>query len=110
MSEANSQSVKGVGKLVTTARQTRRRLNPNLEILGIVPNKVERPITNDMKSNIETLRDEYGELVFDNMLYKTVKVSEAYAKGESLADFSKAHDEKFGFADAAKELETRLEV
>ncbi len=65
-------SIKGVNELVKTSRQI-RRMNPDLEVLGIVLNLIEANITNDQREQEAELRKEYGNLVFENKLIKTTR-------------------------------------
>ncbi|PSU44840.1 ParA family protein [Photobacterium frigidiphilum] len=92
ITEALSQSVKGVHEVIKTSRQM-RRMNPDLEIIGIILNKMDRPTPNTQKENEAKLRASYGDLVFTEKLYKSIKVSEALEAGVGLNTFSPKHAE-----------------
>lgn len=110
VSQAQSQSVNGVHKLMTTQSQIRKRLNPHLEVLGIVLNLSERPATRHQVDKEAELRNRYPLLVFDGKLYKTVRVAEALEKGQALGEFAPHYADKFGFTDFVDEFLARLEV
>ncbi|ARC95158.1 protein involved in partition (plasmid) [Vibrio coralliilyticus] len=110
VSQAQGQSIKGVNKLMTTQSQIKKRLNPDLEVIGIVINLSERPATNNQAEKEAKLREDYPSLVFKHKLYKTVRVSEALENGLSLAEYSPKHAQDFGFNDFADEFQTRLEA
>jgi chromosome partitioning protein len=110
VSQAQGQSIKGVHKLMTTQSQIKKRLNPDLEVLGIVIHLSERPATKNQAEKEADLRKEYPSLVFDSKLYKTVRVSEALEAGLSLSEYSPKHAENFGFNAFVDEFQTRLEA
>ncbi|MDC5713155.1 ParA family protein, partial [Vibrio europaeus] len=110
VSQAQGQSIKGVDKLMTTQNQIKRRLNPKLEVIGIVINLSERPATKNQVQKEQELRNDYPSLVFESKLYKTVRVSEALETGLALAEYSPKHAEDFGFNKFVDEFQTRLEA
>jgi len=59
-------------------KQVTRRINPTLEILGIVPTKYDH--TNLARETLEALREKYGSLVTEPIL-KTVRIPEVMAQG-----------------------------
>ncbi len=108
VTQAQSQSIKGVGKVMTTQSQIKKRLNPNLEVIGIVINQSERPETKNQASHEATLKADYPGLVFNEKLYKTVKVSEAIENGQALFEYSPKHADNFGFDSFFEEFSNRL--
>ncbi|ANU39484.1 Chromosome partitioning protein ParA (plasmid) [Vibrio scophthalmi] len=108
VTELEKLSVDGVDELITTSRQVKRRLNPTLEILGIVPNFKERIKINVQEEYQKKLHDNYGELLFINHLYKTTKVKESIAVGKTLQEVVPKLSEKFGFDAAVFEFKERL--
>ncbi|WP_253805901.1 ParA family protein [Vibrio mediterranei] len=109
VSQPQALSVKGVDQLMTTTRQVQRRLNPHLKLLGVLINLVKRPASKNQVENEALLREKYGNLIFPTNLYDTVKVSEALELGQSLAEYSSKHADKFGFTECCEEFITRLE-
>lgn len=59
-------------------QQIKRRINPKLEILGVVPTRVENTILS--KETHSSLREHYGQ-VLTSPIKKTVRLSEAMAQG-----------------------------
>ncbi|HHX8683138.1 TPA: ParA family protein [Vibrio diabolicus] len=107
ISQAQKMSIKGVNELVKTSRQI-RRMNPDLEVLGIVLNLIEANITNDQREQEAELRKEYGNLVFENKLIKTTRVSEALNQGKALIETNPKAADKFGFTAVCDELCKRM--
>ncbi|MEZ9750885.1 ParA family protein [Vibrio sp. 10N.261.51.A1] len=109
VTELEKLSVDGVDELITTSRQVKRRLNPSLEILGIVPNFKERIKINVQEEYQNKLQETYGELLFKAHLYKTTKVKESISVGQTLHDMTPKLSEKFGFDAAVQEFRSRLD-
>lgn len=109
VSQAQSQSIKGVHKVMSTISQVKRRLNPELRVVGIIANQLERPPTKIQVEKLAELQKDYPELALKNSLYKTTKVAEAIETGLALCDFAPKHAEHFGFNQVFDELQTRLE-
>ncbi|WP_425667830.1 ParA family protein (plasmid) [Vibrio tubiashii] len=110
VTQAEGQSIKGVDKLMNTQSQIKKRLNPELEVIGIVINLSVRPSPKNQAEKEAELRKDYPSLVFSNNLYKTVRVSEALETGLALTEYSPKHAEDFGFNAFADEFQTRLEA
>ncbi|WP_318493144.1 ParA family protein [Photobacterium leiognathi] len=108
VTQPQKMSVKGVEDLMNTFRQVKRRLNPNLELVGIAINQVKRPSSRSQKEYISLLKDEYRELIFDSFLYETVRVSEAMAEGKSMLEYSVKDARHYGFETFTNEFLTRL--
>ncbi|WP_394168047.1 ParA family protein [Photobacterium piscicola] len=109
VSQPQKLSVKGVDDLMSTVRQVQRRMNPDLRILGIVINQVKRPSSKTQAIHVELLKEKYGELVFSENLYDTVRVTESMAEGKSLIEYSPKHAKDFGFFSFTDEFVSRLE-
>ncbi|MDC5841085.1 ParA family protein [Vibrio europaeus] len=110
VTQAEGQSIKGVDKLMNTQSQIKKRLNPELEVIGIVINLSVRPSPKNQAEKEAELRKDYPSLVFESKLYKTVRVSEALETGLALAEYSPKHAEDFGFNKFVDEFQTRLEA
>ncbi|GLO64151.1 sporulation initiation inhibitor Soj [Vibrio sp. MACH09] len=108
VTHAEPQSVNAVATIMNTMRKTQRS-NPNLKVAGIVMNLLEKPATNTQKHNANELKQTYGDLIFENNLFKTVKVTEAVSQGQSLNEYMPGHAEKFGFNAFINEFITRVE-
>ncbi|WP_273027381.1 ParA family protein [Piscirickettsia salmonis] len=80
-------SLKAVKMLMETINKVKRpRMNPQLEILGILINYVEGSQTSLGRELEKTLRDHYGETIFKNKLTRTVKIEEAAEEFNLIVD------------------------
>ncbi|WP_318419501.1 ParA family protein [Photobacterium leiognathi] len=109
VSQPQKLSVKGVDDLMNTVRQVQRRMNPDLRLLGIIINQVKRPPSKTQTHHVTLLKDKYGELIFSDYLYDTVRVTESMAEGKSLIEYSPKHAKDFGFYSFTDEFVLRLE-
>ncbi len=77
----------GIKDLFDTIRKAKDRLNPDLEILGILISMIDsRGLV--MEREIEQgLRDTYGDLVFESRLAKRIKVEESPGFQESVFEY-----------------------
>ena len=99
--EASYLSMTGLQQLLSTIGSTKRKLNRNLSIEGIVINKVNTR-TNHERDIIDKLREAYdGQIrVFDVMIPESVRAKECTAFGVSIYK----HDPKGKVAKAFEEL------
>ena len=83
--EAAYLPVKGLQQLIKTIGNIHRKLNPSLEILGILLTKVDRR-TNFARETSIKIREVYGERVhiFENCIPLSVRAAETAAEGKSI--------------------------
>lgn len=83
--EAAYLPVKGLQQLIKTIGRVRRKLNPSLDIMGILLTKVDRR-TNFARDISAQIREAYGERVhiFENCIPLSVKAAETTAEGKSI--------------------------
>nr|WP_300915266.1 AAA family ATPase [uncultured Acetatifactor sp.] len=83
--EAAYLPVKGLQQLIKTIGNIHRKLNPSLEILGILLTKVDRR-TNFARETSARIREVYGERVhiFGNCIPLSVRAAETAAEGRSI--------------------------
>ena len=77
--------VKGLQQLIKTIGRVHRKLNPSLEILGILLTKVDRR-TNFARDISAQIREAYGDRVhiFENCIPLSVRAAETAAEGKSI--------------------------
>ncbi len=109
VSQPQKLSVKGVDDLMMTVRQVQRRMNPDLKLLGIVINQVKRPASKAQTQQIDLLKKQYGDLLFPDNLYDTVRVTESMGEGKSLVEYAPKQADDFGFVTFTDEFVARLE-
>ena len=78
-------STKGFQQLIKTIGKVRRRLNPSLEILGILLTKVDRR-ANFSKDICDQIREVYGRNIhiFENCIPMSIRAAETSAEGRSI--------------------------
>lgn len=83
--EAAYLPVKGLQQLIKTIGRVRRKMNPSLDIMGILLTKVDRR-TNFARDISAQIREAYGERVhiFENCIPLSVKAAETTAEGKSI--------------------------
>ena len=102
------QSVNAVKTILATMRKVQRQ-NSNLKLAGIVMNQLDKKPTRIQTEQSNKLQEEYGNLLFKNSTYKTIKVNEATSKGLSLAEYQPKYAETYGFNDFFSEFVSRVE-
>lgn len=96
---------KGMTKLLQTVGKVQRKINSNLKITGIVMTLADLN-TNLTKSTIETIRESFGKniRVFDTIISKATKASEASISGKSIYAYAKESKVALAYANLTKEL------
>lgn len=99
--QPNFLSAKGLNLLLHSVSRVKKRINPNLQIDGILLTMVDQR-TNNAKSVIASLREGVGEhiKVFDAMIPYSVRAAECSVAGESIF----AHDKNGKVAAAYESL------
>ncbi|MGD9209386.1 MAG: ParA family protein [Desulfobacteraceae bacterium] len=77
----------GLKDLFETIAKTKKRLNPDLDILGIILNLVEGKQTTMGGELEETLRENYSQLVFESRITKGVKLEESPSFLQSIMEY-----------------------
>jgi chromosome partitioning protein len=73
-------SLRGLVQLENTLQMVRENLNPQVEIMGIVPTMYDKRLTHSREAD-EILRESFGDLVYRTRIRKTVRYAEAPVKG-----------------------------
>ena len=79
-------SLRGLLQLEKTLEMIRENLNPDVHIQGILPTLFDAR-THHGKESIEVLRDNFGDLVFETVVRKTIKFAEAPVGGTSVLKY-----------------------
>src|SRR3954465_1805571 len=96
-------SLRGLVQLENTLTMVRETLNPRVEIIGIVPTMYDRRITHSREAD-EILRENFGDLVYNTRIRKTVRFAEAPVKGLSVLAYEPSGDAAALYRDLAKEV------
>jgi chromosome partitioning protein len=102
-------SMQGLGQLVTTTREVRKYLNEDIEIVGLLPNNLDRRagLVND---GLEALQDTYGDLVFETIVPWRSKIIEVSTYGTTLYDHAPSSDAVSVYESLADEVMQRAGV
>ncbi len=79
-------SLRGLLQLERTLEMIRENLNPDVRIKGILPTLFDAR-THHGKESIEVLRENFGDLVFETVVRKTIKFAEAPVTGASVLKY-----------------------
>jgi chromosome partitioning protein len=96
-------SLRGLVQLENTLAMVRENLNPRVEIVGIVPTMYDRRLTHSREAD-EILRENFGDLVYNTRIRKTVRFAEAPVKGQSVLAYDPSGEAAALYRDLAKEV------
>jgi chromosome partitioning protein len=96
-------SLRGLVQLENTLTMVRENLNPKVEIIGIVPTMYDRRLTHSREAD-EILRENFGDLVYNTRIRKTVRFAEAPVKGLSVLAYEPDGDAAGLYRDLAREV------
>ena len=96
-------SLRGLVQLENTLSMIRENLNPNVEIEGILPTMYDKRTLHSREA-VEILQENFGELVFDTKIRKTVRYAEAPVKGISVLKYDPSGNAAEAYRRLAKEV------
>jgi len=96
-------AIRVVQMLIDSINRTRDRLNPDLELIGILATMYSTG-TIHSREVLEEIRSLYGDKVFDIVIYKSIRFAEASVANKAIVEYSNKHKG----AKAYKKLATRL--
>jgi chromosome partitioning protein len=96
-------SLRGLVQLENTLSMIRENLNPHVEIEGILPTMYDSR-TLHAREAVEILQENFGDLVFDTKIRKTVRYAEAPVKGTSVLKYDPSGSAAEAYRQLAKEV------
>jgi chromosome partitioning protein len=96
-------SLRGLVQLENTLTMIRENLNPRVEIQGILPTMFDKRLLHS-KEAIDILTENFGDLVFNTKIRKTVRFAEAPVKGQSVMSYDPTGEAAALYRDLAKEV------
>jgi chromosome partitioning protein len=96
-------SLRGLVQLQNTLTMIRENLNPNVDIDGILPTMFDKRILHSREA-VEILRENFGDLVFNTRIRKTIRYAEAPVKGLSVLKYDPTGEAAEAYRDLAKEV------
>ncbi|HET7759521.1 MAG TPA: AAA family ATPase [Gaiellaceae bacterium] len=96
-------SLRGLVQLENTLSMIRENLNPDVGIVGILPTMYDKRTLHSREA-VEILRENFGDLVFDTKIRKTVRYAEAPVKGTSVLKYDPTGNAAQAYRQLAKEV------
>jgi chromosome partitioning protein len=96
-------SLRGLVQLENTLSMIRENLNPVVEIKGILPTMYDSRTVHSREA-VEMLKENFGDLVFETRIRKTVRYAEAPVEGSSVLKYDSSGPAAQAYRDLAKEV------
>lgn len=99
-------ALEGVTKLLESMKRVKSRLNPTLDIYGILLTMYDSRTTLS-KQVVDEVREYFGRLVFATPILRTVKLSEAPSFGQPITQYDPKGRGALSYIELAKEVIAR---
>lgn len=99
-------ALEGVTKLLDSMKRVKTRLNPSLDIFGVLLTMYDGRTTLS-KQVVGEVRNYFGKIVFDTLIPRTVKLSEAPSFGQPITQYDPSGKGAQSYVDLAKEVINR---
>ncbi len=96
-------ALRGLVQLENTLAMVRENLNPNVQIMGILPTMYDKRLLNS-KEAVDILVENFGDLVYETRIRKLVRYAEAPVKGQSVLAYDPTGEAAKMYRDLAKEV------
>jgi chromosome partitioning protein len=96
-------SLRGLVQLENTLSMIRENLNPDVEIEGILPTMYDRRLLH-CREAVDILRENFGDLVLNTRIRKTIRYAEAPVKGISVLKYDPVGEAAELYRDLAREV------
>jgi len=96
-------SLRGLVQLENTLSMIRENLNPHVEIQGILATMYDKRLLHSREA-VEILKENFGDLVLNTRIRKTVRYAEAPVKGQSVLKYDPSGEAASMYRDLAKEV------
>ena len=105
--ECEYYALRGVALLMDSIERIRDRLNPRLQVEGIVATMFDSR-TLHAREVMERVRDAFGRRLFDTVIRKTIRFAEAPVAGEPITSYAPASSGAAAYRKLAKEVMDRV--
>ena len=105
--ECEYYALRGMALLMDSIEKVKERLNPRLQIDGIVATMFD-PRTLHSKEVLSRVQDAFGKMVFGTVIRKTVRFAEAPVAGEPILSYSPKSLGAAAYRELAKEVMSRV--
>jgi chromosome partitioning protein len=96
-------SLRGLVQLENTLSMVRDNLNPKVEIIGILPTMYDKRLLHSREA-VVILAENFGDLVYQTKIRKTIRYAEAPVKGQSILAYDPHGEAAMLYRDLAKEV------
>jgi chromosome partitioning protein len=96
-------SLRGLIQLENTLTMIRENLNPDVRIKGILPTMFDGRTLHSREA-VEILQENFGDLVFETKIRKTIRYAEAPVKGTSVLQYDSKGNAAKAYRDLAGEV------
>jgi chromosome partitioning protein len=96
-------ALEGLGKLLNTIKIVQGRLNPDLDIEGIVLTMYDTR-TRMANQVVEEVKTHFQDLVYDTVIHRNTKLSEAPSHGETIIMYDAASKGAINYLNFAREI------
>ena len=96
-------ALEGVTKLLESMKRVKSRLNPSIDIFGVLMTMYDGH-TNLSKQVVEEVRSYFGDKVFDMVIPRTVKLSEAPSYQQPITQYEPTGKGSIAYMEVAKEV------
>src|SRR5262245_24502407 len=96
-------SLRGLIQLENTLTMIRENLNPDVRIRGILPTMFDGRTLHSREA-VEILQENFGDLVFETKIRKTIRYAEAPVKGTSVLKYDSKGNAAKAYRDLAGEV------
>jgi chromosome partitioning protein len=96
-------AMRGLQLLLEHVQRTKQRLNPDLELTGILATMYSTG-TIHAREVLEEIRDTFGDKVFDDVIYKSIRFAEASVASQSMVEYAENHKGSRAYMRVAKSI------
>jgi chromosome partitioning protein len=100
-------ALEGLSKLLDSVRLVKTHLNPGLEVFGVVMTMYDSR-TRLAHQVVDEVRDFFGDKVFDTLIPRTVRLSEAPSFGQPVTSYDSSGKGAAAYRSLAKEVIDRV--
>lgn len=96
-------AMRGLSMLLDTLNKVKRRLNPQLDILGILPT-LYNSRTRHSQEVLAEVRRMFGERVFDTSIHSSIRFAESTLARQPILEYAPTHAGAIAYRALAKEI------
>jgi chromosome partitioning protein len=89
--QAEFLALRGMQELLVTMERVKRRLNPRLELLGILPTLYKQRALHSQEV-LAAVREKYGDKVYEFGITDSIRFAETPLAGQSILQYAKESD------------------